>query len=80
MDLRDRITMVEGLRKLGLRRKLLDVLKDSKIQALHELIGMFAGTYEKPTAKLLSATNSTKNSGSATSSDIEPLATVPVCL
>ena len=56
MDLRDRITMVEGLRKLGLRKKLLDVLKDSKIQALHELIGMFAGTYEKPKVKRFETT------------------------
>mgnify|MGYP003148137387 FL=1 len=51
MDLRDRITMVEGLKKLGLKKKLLDVLNDSKIQALYDLIGMFVGTYEKPKVK-----------------------------
>jgi hypothetical protein len=48
MDKRDRKTMVEALMKVGIYKKLLDSLKDEKINALYELVGWAAPVFEKP--------------------------------
>ena len=48
MDTKDRETMVKALLKVGLYRKLLDNLKDEKINALYELVGWAAPVFEKP--------------------------------
>ena len=48
MHKKDRETMVESLMKVGLPKKLLDSLKDEKINALYELGGWAAPVFEKP--------------------------------
>tara|TARA_R110000751_G_scaffold138686_1_gene242329 strand:- start:164 stop:535 length:372 start_codon:yes stop_codon:yes gene_type:complete len=48
VDKQDRKTMIESLMKVGLYKKLLDSLKDEKINALYELIGWAAPVFEKP--------------------------------
>ena len=48
MDTKDRETKIEVLMKVGIYKKLLDNLKDEKINALYELVGWAAPIFEKP--------------------------------
>jgi len=48
MDTKDRETKIEVLMKVGIYKKLLDNLKDEKINELYSLIGWAAPVFEKP--------------------------------